>query len=141
MADKTNRTVPVENFHGVLVADPFRWLEDPIASETKEFVRSQNARTREVLDALTARDGIRQRLETLWRLPQYFTPVKAAGRLFFLQNDGQKNQPALYVVDADKAGDTPKLLVDPNQMSDNGTVALTQFGVSRDGAKVAYATA
>ncbi|KPV43325.1 prolyl oligopeptidase family serine peptidase [Alicyclobacillus ferrooxydans] len=141
MTDKTSRAVPVENFHGVLVADPFRWLEDPMSDETKEFVRNQNVQTREVLDALTVRHSIRKRLETLWRLPQYFTPVKAAGRLFFLQNDGQKNQPALYVVDADQAGDTPRLLVDPNQMSDNGTVALTQYSVRRDGTKVAYATA
>jgi prolyl oligopeptidase len=130
----------VDDFHGVLVADPFRWLEDPLLPETKAWVAEQNNLTRNALDVTPLRHEIRARLEALYQYPQYYAPVEVAGKLFFLQNDGSKNQPCLYVKDAGE-GAAQRLLVDPNTMSDNGTVALTQFSVRRDGAKVAYATA
>lgn len=134
--------VPVDDFHGVRVADPFRWLEDPLLPKTKAWVGQQNTATREALDVIPERDEIRTRLEALYQYPQYFAPVQVAGKLFFLQNDGPKNQPCLYVQDTDGEGEgQPRLLVDPNTMSDNGTVALTQFSVRLDGTKVAYATA
>lgn len=129
--------VVVESFHGVQVADPYRWLEAD-SSLVKDWVRSQNEVTIQHLESLPEREKIRERLRQLWKYPKYFAPRKVAGRYFFHQDDGLHNQP-LYYVQASLT-DEKRLLIDPNEFSEDGTVALSNTSVRRDGRMVAYAT-
>jgi len=128
----------VDNYHGVPVADPFRWLEDPTSSETQAWTAEKNAVARGILDAIPGRAAIRDRLAELSNYTQYGTHVRAGERLFLLRKDGLQNQPCLYV---EENGSEPRLLVDPNLFSDDGTVALTVFSPNREGTKLAYSTA
>lgn len=125
----------VENYHGTLVADPYRWLEDSESSESQAWIREQNERTREFLDG-PLREEIRERLTQLWDYPKYELPKEAGGRLFFQMNDGLQNQAVLYCQDP---GKDPFLVLDPNLLSADGTVALTRFEPSPDGKLLAYA--
>lgn len=127
----------VEDFHGTPVADPYRWLEDAQAEDTREFIRCHNSRTRKVLDT-PRREKIRQRLTQLWDYPKWNLPKKAGNRLFYLFNDGLRQQPLLYMQEGLEG--EPVAVLDPNTFSDDGTVALTNFGLSRDGRLLAYAT-
>jgi prolyl oligopeptidase len=126
----------VENYHGTLVADPYRWLEDSTDPETIAWVQEQNAVTRKILDT-PLREELKRRLERLWDYPKYELPREAQGRLFFQKNDGLQNQALLYCQDP---GGEPFVVLDPNTFSKDGTVALTRFSVSKDGKLLAYAT-
>ena len=126
----------VDNYHGAMVADPYRWLEDSTALETIEWVQKQNELTRQVLDT-PLREQLKQRLEQLWDYPKYELPREVNGRLFFQKNDGLQNQALLYCQDP---GGEPFVILDPNAFSEDGTIALTRFTVSKDGKLLAYAT-
>jgi prolyl oligopeptidase len=133
----------VEDYHGTSVADPYRWLEDPDAPDTTAWVEAQNALTRQVVST-PARADIVRRLTVLYDYPRTTAPVKRGGRCFFTLNDGLQNQPVLYVEGA--APDAPaaagagrRILLDPNTLSPDGTVALTAFAPSDDGTLLAYA--
>lgn len=126
----------VENYHGTLVADPYRWLEDSNDPDTQAWVKEQNRITRQHLD-IPLREELKRRLEELWDYPQYELPLEAGGRLFFQKNDGLQNQPVLY---CQEPGGEPFAVLDPNTFSADGTVALTRFEVSKDGKLLAYAT-
>lgn len=126
----------VDNYHGTMVADPYRWLEDSAAPETITWVGEQNKRTRQVLDT-PLREELRQRLQELWDYPKYELPQVVQGRLFFQKNDGLQNQAVLYCQDP---GKEPFVVLDPNTFSDDGTIALTRYGFSKDGKLLAYAT-
>jgi prolyl oligopeptidase len=124
----------VETLHGVPVPDPYRWLEDAASPETQAWVEAQNALTRSVLDG-PARDALVRELTRLFDYPRTAAPQRRGGRYFFTHNPGLLNQPLLYVKDA--AG--PRVLLDPNLLSADGTTALTATSVSPDGALIAYA--
>lgn len=131
----------VDDYHGVQVADPYRWLEDADAPETQAWVAAQNVLTRRWLDS-PRRDRLRARLEAAYNFPRSTAPVNRSGRLFFSHNDGLRNQPVLYVLDAASPGaapPTPRILLDPNALSQDGTVALTATSPSPDGRLLAYA--
>jgi prolyl oligopeptidase len=133
------RTVDqVDDYHGTLVADPYRWLEDPDAPETKAWIEAQNELTFGFLGDIQARDGIRQRLADLWDYPKAWAPVKRGGRYFQLCNSGVQNQDVLFV--RDTLDGEARVLLDPNTLSEDGTVALTSWAVSPDGRWLAYAT-
>jgi prolyl oligopeptidase len=121
----------VDDYHGHKVADPYRWLEDVDAPETLAWVKAQNALTLPFLAALPEREAIRQRLTALWNYERYELPERRAGKLLFRKNDGLQNQSVLYVQDS----------ADPNTLSADGTVALTQWKLSPDGRWLAYGTA
>lgn len=131
------KEVVIEDFHGTQVADPYRWLEDPASPETKAWTESQNEITREALAAIPARDRLQQRLTELWNYPKYFVPQRANEGYLMLQNDGLQNQPALYLLET--LTSQPRLVLDPNELSPDGTLALTNFAPSRDGKRLAYA--
>lgn len=132
------RTVDViENYHGVDVADPYRWLEED-TDETAGWVQTQNRLTQEFLSRVTEREAIRERLTTLWNFPRRSIPIKAGNRYFFSRNDGLQNQ-SVYCVQDGLDGDE-RVLIDPNGFSDDGTVALSNATLSRDGKWLAYAT-
>ncbi len=135
----TKKTDVVNDYHGVKVADPYRWLEDDNSTETKEWVKAENKITRQYLDAIPFRNKIRERLEKIWNFPKYGTPHQEGKYIIFSKNDGMQNQSVLYIQEG--LNGTPRILLDPNKISDNGTVALGEYAVSHDGKYFAFATA
>jgi prolyl oligopeptidase len=135
----TLQTEHADDYFGTRVADPYRWLEDVDADATRAWVEAQNALALPLLAALPEREAIRERLQALWNYERYGLVQKLAGRYFYLRNDGLQNQSVLLVQDAVDA--RPRVLLDPNLLADDGTVALTQFKVSPDGRWLAYGTA
>lgn len=128
-----------DDYHGTTVADPYRWLEDTESEATAAWVQAQNELTRTYLDALPARDQLVQRLTELWNYERFGTPVRRGDHYFFTHNDGLQNQSVLYRADSLEA--QRQVLLDPNQLSDDGTVALSAWAPSRDGRLLAYALA
>jgi prolyl oligopeptidase len=131
------RSEQVDDYHGVLVPDPYRWLEDPRSPETRHWIGQQNDLTFGYLQRLPQRDWLRQRLERLWNYERWSVPISTGGRYFYLYNNGLQNQSVLYVQDTLEA--EPRVLLDPNTLSPDATVALVDFEVSPDGRFVAYA--
>ncbi|ADV62870.1 prolyl oligopeptidase [Isosphaera pallida ATCC 43644] len=129
----------VDNYHGTLVADPYRWLEDPDSEETRAWVEAQNAITMPFLEAIPARVPIRERLTQLWNYERWGVPYKEANRYFVSKNDGLQNQAVLYTTES-LDGDL-RVLLDPNLLSEKGTVALSGLRVSHDGRLMAYGLA
>lgn len=130
------REAQVDVLHGQEIPDPYRWLEDADAPRSREWIMEQNRLTAQYLEEIAARPRIQQRLTDLWNYEKYGVPFKRGGRYFFMRNDGLQNQSALYWMDALDA--EPKLLLDPNTLSEDGTVALMGYAVSNDGQLVAY---
>jgi prolyl oligopeptidase len=128
----------VDDYHGEQIRDPYRWLEDTDAPETRAWIAAQNKRTEAFLAAVPQREAIQARLTALWDYPKLGVPFERGGRWFQLRNSGLQNQPVLFVMDAPSAGGT--VLLDPNLLSADGTVAVTALEVSPDGALLAYAT-
>ena len=129
----------VDDYHGTRVADPYRWLEDPDSRESRAWIEAQNRLTAAYLAEIPARATIRERLTKLWNYPKYGAPFRKAGRYFFLKNDGLQNQSVLYKQASLEA--TPETLLDPNMLSEDGTVALSTLAVSDNGRLLAYGTA
>jgi prolyl oligopeptidase len=122
--------------HGVRVADPYRWLEDADSAETIAWVEAQNALTRSTLDG-PLRARLKTRLAALRDHPRASAVVGRGGRYFFSRNSGLQNQDELVVQDG-LAG-SPRVLLDPNALSPDGTVALTETAITEDGRLMAYA--
>jgi len=133
------RADQVDDYFGTRVADPYRWLEDVDAPETQAWIEAENAVTFAYLAAIPSRDSLRRRLTELWDYPRFGTPFKKQGRYFYFQNDGLQNQSVLYLQDA--LHGAPRVLLDPNLFSKDGTVALAALGLSEDARYLAYATA
>lgn len=132
---ETRKDGTTDTYHGVEVADPYRWLEAE-TDEVHAWVEAQNQRTEEYLSALPNRQQLRDRLAELWNFPRAGVPKRAGGRYFFSRNSGLQDQSVFYVRDSMKAD--PRELLDPNTLSDDGTIAVPVFEPSRDGRYVAY---
>jgi len=132
----TRTTNQIDAYHGVKVADPYRWLEDDNAAETKAWVEEQNKVTFAYLDKIPQRDAIRARMTKLWNFERYSTPYERGGRYFFSKNDGLQNQSVIYTMTSLDA--PPTVLLDPNKLSKDGTVALSGMAISDDGKLMAY---
>src|SRR5690606_27584120 len=130
-------TSVVEDYHGTPVADPYRWLEDDNSDETKAWVQAQNAVSYPYLEGLPGRDAIKDRLTQLWNFPRYGTTTKTGGRYFYTFNNGLQNQSVLYVQDA--LDQDARVLIDPNTLSSDGTVAMGGWTVSDNGKYIQYA--
>ncbi|HEU5262738.1 MAG TPA: prolyl oligopeptidase family serine peptidase [Gemmatimonadales bacterium] len=128
----------VDDYHGTRVPDLYRVLEDPDAPETRAWIEAENRLTESYLSQIPERAAIRQRLTTLWNYPKYGTPFQKGGRYFFFKNDGLQNQSVLYK-QATLAAE-PVALLDPNLLSEDGTVALSTLALSEDGRLAAYGT-
>ncbi len=128
----------VDDYHGTRVPDPYRWLEDPDSPESRAWIEAQNRLTAAYLAEIPARGTIRERLTKLWNYPKYGTPFRKGRRYFFFKNDGLQNQSVLYR-QASLTAD-PETLLDPNLLSEDGTVAISTLAVSDDGRLLAYGT-
>ncbi len=135
---ETRRGEQVDTFHGVEVADPYRWLEGDVrtSEEVAEWAKAQSDFAREYLDRLPSLEKFRDRLTNLWNYERFSVPSQKAGKYFFYRNDGLQNQAVLYV---GKSYDDPgRVLIDPNTWSAEGTVALGLTRVSDEGRYLAY---
>ena len=126
----------MDDYHGTRVADPYRWLEEVDAPETKAWVEAQNRVTFGFLEAIPARETIHRRLTELWSYERFGVPTRKAGRWFYYRNDGLQNQAVLYR--ADDLDGPPTVLLDPNLLSTDGTTALGVTALSEDGRLLAY---
>ena len=135
---KTKRVDHYDVYHGVKVLDPYRWLEEDVRSskDVADWVEAENKVTDAYLKSIPERDGIRKRLTELWNFERYSAPVKAGKYYFYSKNDGLQNQSVLYVLD--KLDGKPRQLLDPNEWSKDGTVALGGMSASDDGKLLAY---
>ncbi len=129
----------VEELHGVKVADPYRWMEDLDSPEVKAWIEAQNQVTFGYLEQIPEREQINKRLTELWDYEKYGTPYKRGGRYFFSKNDGLQNQYVLYVTESLDA--KPRVLLNPNELSEDGTIALAGASASEDGKLLAYGLA
>ncbi len=132
----TRKVELTEDIHGAKVADPYRWLEDDNAAETKQWVTAQNQVTGAWLGRIPQRAEIRKRLADLWNFERTGQPEKYGERWFFNHNTGLQNQPVLKV--ADSLDGVGRALLDPNSMSTDGTLALADYQPSEDGKLLAY---
>ncbi len=133
---ETKKVDVVDDYHGTRVADPYRWLEDTNAPETQAWISAQNALTFGYLATIPEREAIRARLTELWNYPRHGTPYREGGKIFFFKNDGLQNQSVLYVQES--LDGEARVLLDPNKLSEDGTVALSTTAVSPDGRYLAY---
>ncbi|MCK5840003.1 MAG: S9 family peptidase, partial [Bacteroidales bacterium] len=135
---ETKKGDVVDSYFGVEVADPYRWLENDTSQETAEWVKAENEVTYSYLEEIEFREDIKERFTELWNYPKYGVPYKEGGKYFFSKNDGLQNQSVLYIQETLDA--EPKVLLDPNELSEDGTIALATSSVSKDGKYLAYAT-
>ncbi len=140
----SHKSNQVDNYHNTLVADPYRWLEDPDSEDTRAWIEAQNQVTFGYLSEIPAREKIKQRLTKLWDYEKYGIPFKegeslqdgSTERYFYFKNDGLQNQSVLYTLKT--LDDEPKVLLDPNKLSEDGTIALSGLSISEDGKLLAY---
>ncbi len=136
---KTHKVDQTDDYHGTKVADPYRWLEDPDAPESRVWIEAENKLTFGYLEQIPERERIKARLTKVWDYEKYRRPFKDGGRYFYERNSGLQNQYVVYTVAA--LDGEPKLLLDPNTFSQDGTVALSGLDVSEDGRYLAYGVA
>ena len=139
------RVDQLDTYHGVRVADPYRWLEDPDTPEAREWIEAENKFTRAYLDKAPGREALKTRLEQVHRFDRfqgYGTPgggmagwIIRGKRVFTYFQKGSQNQPVLSV----REGEAERVLLDPNEMSQDGTTAINNFAISRDGEWLAFA--
>jgi prolyl oligopeptidase len=135
----TKKVDTVDNYFGTKIADPYRWLENDTSKATAEWVKAQNAVTFDYLSKIPFREKIRNRLTKIWNYPKYGVPFKEGPYYFFFKNNGLQNQSVLYFR---KGLDGPaNVLLDPNTLSTDGTIALSSMEVSHDGKYLAYSIA
>ncbi len=128
----------VENYHGTMVSDPYRGLEE-YSPSTNLWIDEQEALARGFLDAVPGRAKIKARLEALWNFERFGLPEKAGNRFVYARNDGLQNQSVVYVTEA--LNGAPRVLLDPNTLSKDGTIALGGSSISDDGSLFAYSIA
>lgn len=127
-----------DDYFGTTVADPYRWLEDDNSAATAAWVEAENAVTQDYLSQIPFREAVRERLTQLWNYPKESAPSKHGDWWYYSYNDGLQNQSTVYRVA--KLGDAGEAFLDPNTLSDDGTVALSAIDFSKDGKYCAYAT-
>lgn len=126
----------VDTLHGVKVADPYRWLEDLNSEATAKWVAEQNEVTQEYLADIPGSEAISEHLTELWNYERFGLPFREGDRYFFSKNDGLQNQSVLYTTRS--LAEEGRILLDPNTLSGDGTVALSDYSISPDGKLMAY---
>ena len=126
-----------DTYFGARISDPYRWLEDDQSPETKDWVKQQNGATFGFLEQIPFREKIKNRLEQIWNFEKFSPPFKKAGVYYYFKNDGLQNQSVLYAQDDLTA--QPRVVLDPNTFSADGTTSLQEYAFSKDGRYLAYA--
>jgi len=129
-------TSVTDDYFGKKIADPYRWLEDDQSAETKDWVAKQNIVTNGYLGQIRYREKLKHRIEQVFNFEKYSPPFKQAGKYYYFKNDGLQNQSVLYVQDDLNA--QPRLVLDPNTFSTDGTSSLGEYAFSKDGHYLAY---
>lgn len=132
---KTEKIEHKDDYFGVSVEDPYRWLEDDLSDDTKSWVVAQNEVTQDYLGQIPFREAIRKRLEDLWNYEKETAPYKEGDYTYYYKNDGLQNQ---YVLYRKKGNNEEEVFLDPNKFSDDGTTSLAGISFSKDGSLVAY---
>ncbi|MCG8649593.1 MAG: S9 family peptidase, partial [Pirellulales bacterium] len=135
----TKKVDVVDDYHGRVIKDPYRWLEDTESEETAAWIEAQNKVTQAYLRSIPERQAIHDRLEELWNYERYGLPRRRGSTYFYSHNDGLQNQSVLYKAASLDA--SPEQLIDPNTLSEDGTVALAGSVPSDDGKLLAYGLA
>ena len=133
---ETKKEIVTDNYHGSIVADPYRWLEDDNSPETKAWVKAENEVTFNYLNSIPFRQKVRKRLEEMWNYPKYSAPTKEGQYSYFYKNNGLQNQAVLYRqkgLDADA-----EVFIDPNKLSNEGIAALGSINFSNSSKYCAY---
>ena len=133
---ETKTVTQQDNYHGTVVSDPYRWLEEEKSEEVSAWVESQNTLARPYLAELPSREIYKERLTALWDYEKYSTPYMVNGKLFYSYNDGLQNQYVLYM--ADGVNGKPEVLIDPNTLSEDGTVSMASTELSPKASFLAY---
>jgi prolyl oligopeptidase len=136
---ETRKGDVVDNYFGVEVADPYRWFEDDKSEEVANWVEAQNAVTNAYFSEIPYREALKNRLAEIWNYNTMSAPFMEGGKMFFYKREGLQNQSVLYVQNS--LEEEAKVLIDPNNLSEDGTVALGGISVSRNAKYVAYAVA
>src|SRR5438045_2914144 len=138
---ETRKVDQVDDYHGTKVADPYRWLEDDVrkSTEVAAWVEAQNKVTQAYLESIPERAAIKQRITDLFNYEKFSPPNRHGGLYFFSKNDGLQNQSVMYVQSSLDA--EPRMLLDPNAWTKDGTIALAGMAISDDGKLAAFAKA
>jgi prolyl oligopeptidase len=129
-------TTVVDEYFGVKVNDPYRWLENDTSEETAAWVNAQNALTFGYLETIPFRNAIKDRLTALWNYEKYSAPFTRGNHTYYYKNDGLQNQFVLYRKGAQGAND--EVFLDPNEFSNDGTTSLAGLSFTKDGSMAAY---
>jgi prolyl oligopeptidase len=136
---QANKVDTVDVYFEKNVADPYRWLEDDNSAETADWVKAENEITQNYLAEIPFREDVKNRMTKLWNYPKTTVPFKEGKNYFFFKNDGLQNQSVLFIQKG--LGAEARVLLDPNKLSEDGTIALASYSVSHDGKLLAYAVA
>ncbi|HTK18549.1 MAG TPA: prolyl oligopeptidase family serine peptidase [Mucilaginibacter sp.] len=132
---QTKKVDTVDTYFGTAVPDPYRWLENDQAADTKAWVKEENKVTQDYLGQIPYRDAIRKRLEVLWNYEKYSAPFKEGKYTYFYKNDGLQSQAVLWR----QIGDgQPEIFLDPNTFSADGTTSMQGIDFTKDGSMAAY---
>ena len=132
---ETKKLEVTEVYFGTSVTDPYRWLENDMAEDTKDWVQRQNAVKQEYLQPIPLRDAIKKRLTQLWNYEKYSAPFKEGAYTYFFKNDGLQNQSVLY---RQQDNGNPEVFLDPNKLTADGTTSLSGLEFTKDGSLCAY---
>lgn len=132
---ETRKGNTVDTFFGKQVADPYRWLEDDMSEDTKDWVQKENELTNSYLEQIPFRDNIKKRLTELWNYEKFSAPFKEGEYTYFYKNDGLQNQSVLY---RQKAAGVPEVFLNPNEFSKDGTTSLAGIDFTKDGSLCAF---
>ncbi|MCX7875322.1 MAG: prolyl oligopeptidase family serine peptidase [Melioribacteraceae bacterium] len=133
---KAKKVDHVDDYHGTKVADPYRWLEDNNSEETKAWVEAENKITNEYLSKIPFKEKIKKRLTELWNYERYSAPQKVGDYYIFSKNDGLQEQSVIYIQKG--LNGKPEVLIDPNKLSNDGSVSLAGLYFSNDNKYLSY---
>ncbi|REK33748.1 MAG: S9 family peptidase [Bacteroidetes bacterium] len=136
---QTKKEQVTDVYFGTQVSDPYRWLEDDRSAETKEWVKRQNKTTEEYLSKIPYRDSVKARMKELWNYPKMSVPFRTKDNYFVYTNDGLQNQFVLNILRTGPSS-KPEPFLDPNSLSEDGTVNIGGVSVSKDGRYMAFST-